>query len=265
MKKESLAAFGAALAADLRAGGLERRVYNDMRNISVSLFAQNRLAQEDRFLLLHLNLATLSDDEETLFLARLFRFAQLARIGQWADAEAIGDLLDPMGRNWSRPIYRPGQAEYPNAQFGFWQGDLREEHLAHAEQLAKAGKNRTTVRFLHGLRGEWRLERGEWALAAESLREAVSMARAVAQADAAAEAQLTLAKFHLGQLAEPRREAEQLANVRKRSHRALADLWLAIGDREQATQHALEAYKWAWADGEPYVYRYELNKATRPA
>ncbi len=30
---------------------------------------------------------------------------------------------------------------------------------------------------------------------------------------------------------------------------------------EQAKQHARKAYEWAWADGEPYVYRYELNKA----
>ena len=116
-------------------------------------------------------------------------------------------------------------------------------------------------RSLHGLRGQWRLERGEWALAAESLREAVSMARAVGQTDARAETQLALASFQLGELADPRREAEQLANVRHPSHRALAELWLAIGDREQATKHALAAYKWAWADGEPYVRRYELNKA----
>ncbi len=26
--------------------------------------------------------------------------------------------------------------------------------------------------------------------------------------------------------------------------------------------HALAAYRWAWADGEPYVYRYELIKTT---
>jgi tetratricopeptide (TPR) repeat protein len=166
-----------------------------------------------------------------------------------------------MGRTWPRARYRPGDAEYQYAQFRFWQGDLSEEHLAHAEQLAQAGKNRFTVRYLHRLRGEWCLERGEWALAAESLREAVSMARAVGQTDATAETQLALARFQLGELADPRREAEQLANARRPSYRALADLWLAIGDREQATKHALAAYKWAWADGEPYVHRYELNKA----
>jgi hypothetical protein len=41
----------------------------------------------------------------------------------------------------------------------------------------------------------------------------------------------------------------------------LREEWLTIGDREQATKHSLDAYKWAWADGEPYVRRYELNKS----
>jgi predicted Zn-dependent protease len=147
------------------------------------------------------------------------------------------------------------------ARFRFWQGDLNEEHLAHAEQLAREGKNRTTVRYLHSLRGEWHLERSEWALAAESLREAVSMARALGQTDARAETQLALAQFRLGQLGDPRREAEELASGRQPSNLALAKLRLALGDREQAKKHALSAYKWAWADGEPYVHRYELNKS----
>jgi hypothetical protein len=87
------------------------------------------------------------------------------------------------------------------------------------------------------------------------------MARAVGQIDARAETQMTLAQFHLGQLDEPRHTAEQLANAAEVSHHALADLWLGIGDLDHAEKHALAAYKWAWADGEPYVWRYELNKA----
>jgi hypothetical protein len=257
---ESSAAYGAALAGVLRTADWFN-VCVGMQNISETLRAQNHLAQEERCLLWNLNLATVRDDKERIFYARQYRFAQLASIGQWADAKVMWDLLDPMGRNWSRTVYRPGDAEYLFAEFLFWRGDLSDEHLAHAEQLANAGKNRGIVRFLHGLRGEWCLERGEWALAAESLREAVSMARAIGQHDAVAETRLALARFQLGQLADPRREAEQLANARRPSHRDLADLWLAIGDREQATKHALAAYKWAWADGEPYVHRYELNKA----
>jgi hypothetical protein len=258
--EEASAAYGAAIEGDLR-GANWNAVVAGMTNVSFTRRAQNRLAQEARCLLSNLSLATLRDGKAAIFGTRLDRFRQLARIGQLAEAKAIWNLLDPMGRNWSRAVNRPGSAESRYAEFRFWQGDLSEEHLAHAEQLAKAGKNRPIVRLLHGLRGEWHLERGEWAPAAESLREAVTMARAIGKTDAKAETQLALARFQLGQLADPRREAEQLANARRPAHRALADLWLAIGDREQATKHALAAYQWAWADGEPYVHRYELTKA----
>ena len=30
----------------------------------------------------------------------------------------------------------------------------------------------------------------------------------------------------------------------------------------QAKHHALAAYRWAWADGEPFVRRFELTKTT---
>lgn len=68
--------------------------------------------------------------------------------------------------------------------------------------------------------------------------------------------------YHLGQLAEPQREVERLAGLRKPAHRLLAQLWLALVDAEQAKHHALAAHRWAWVDGEPNVHRYELTKTT---
>jgi hypothetical protein len=53
----------------------------------------------------------------------------------------------------------------------------------------------------------------------------------------------------------------RLSEVRNPSHNDLAVLWLAIGDAEQAKTHALAGYTRAWADGEPYVWRYSLDKA----
>ena len=87
------------------------------------------------------------------------------------------------------------------------------------------------------------------------------MARAVGQLDPGSESLLALAQFHLGQLGDPRHEAEQLANAKQPAHRGLANLWLALGDHDQAKKHALAGYKWAWAGGEPYVHRYELTKS----
>jgi hypothetical protein len=259
---ESLAAYGSGLAGLLRRADWPA-VSTAVSNISATLHAQNRLALEDRCVVANLSLASLSGQQSAIFRARQDRFRLLIELGQWADANAMWDLLDRMGRNWARSEYRPGDAESVYAQFRFWQGDLRDQHLAQAELLSTTGRNRGALRFLRALRGEWHLNRGEWALAAESLRESVSMARAVGRTDATAETQLALAQFHRGELDDPRREAEQLANVKRPSHRALADLWLAIGDRDQAAKHALAAYLWAWADGEPYVHRYELNQARR--
>ncbi|HEX6183377.1 MAG TPA: DUF4062 domain-containing protein [Pyrinomonadaceae bacterium] len=244
---------------------LEQKSWEDasimLISVSNALYTQGRLAKADRCLLFSLDISSTSLDTQQLFGSRLSRYFYLATIGAWVDAEAMWQLLDPMGRDWSRSRYRPGDAEYAYAVFQFYRGTLKEEHLANAERLAREGKNRVMVRRLFSLRGEWQLDQGQWAPAAESLQEAVRMAREVGQPKVAAEALLLLAKFRLGQSPAPRDEAEQIAKAKDPPHRVLAELWLAMGDREQAEKHALAAYKDAWADGEPYVYRHALNKA----
>ncbi|MFO0939955.1 MAG: DUF4062 domain-containing protein [Pirellulales bacterium] len=259
----ALAAFAAALRADLQA---EDWTYtaDSLHNISANLTSENRLAQALRTDSLALEVATLSEDKESVFMGRLDLFADQSRLGQWAEAAATWSLLDLMGRAWDRAAYRPGDAEERFARFHFWQGNLQEDHLAEAMRLAVEAKNRTDIRNLHRRRGDWRLTQGEWSLAAASYQEAVRMARERSLTDEGSETGLALAKHHLGQLAgeEARSEAERLAQLRDPAHRYLAMLWLAIGDTEQAKHHALAAYKWAWADGEPYVNRYELTQTT---
>lgn len=258
----ALAVYGTALRVDLKAEDWMSTA-TDLRNVSGNLIAQNRLAPALRTDSLALEVATLSENKQNVFMSRLVLFADQSGLGHWAEAAATWSLLAPMGRDWSRAVYRPGQAEKLYAEFHFWQGSLEEEHLAEAERLAAQGKDRGIIRALHRLRGDWRLTQGEWALAAASYQEAVRLARDTRSViDADSETGLALAKHHLGQLANPREEAERLAQLRNPAHRYLATLWLALGDTEQAKYHALAAYKWAWAEGEPYVNRYELTQTT---
>lgn len=257
----ALAAYGATLRACLEAEDW-RETATRLRNISRNLADQNRLASALSTNSLALEVATLIEDEEGVFVGHLLRFADQSRLGQWAEAAATWSLLDPMGRAWSRAVYRPGRAEHLYAEFHFRQGSLLEEHLAEAERLAAQGKDRNIIRDLHRLHGDWRLTQGEWALAAANYQEAVRLARERSLTDAVSETGLALAKHHLGQLAHPREEAERLAQLRNPAHRLLAQLWLALGDHEKAKHHTLAAYHWAWADGEPYVQRYELTQTT---
>ncbi|HST21586.1 MAG TPA: DUF4062 domain-containing protein [Blastocatellia bacterium] len=258
--KESLVTLNVALLTQLQQENW-LSMYRLLIHAAYRLSTQNRLVRAGNHLRFALDIATLIDNEESLFLTRLHLFNHLVVLGKWKDAEAMWQLLDSMGRNSSRSTYRSGNAEYVYARFRFWQGGLKEEQLAQAEQLIRASRSRPIIRRLHYLRGEWQLEQGQWALAADSFHEAVRMAREIGQSDTAAETLLAIARFYLDQLSDPRHEAEQLAGAKESFHRGLAELWLLIGDTRQAKKHALAAYDWAWADGEPYVRRYELNKA----
>lgn len=256
---EALTLFGAALALDLEG---KDRIFTSLRltNIAIILLIQNRPSKCEAHLGWALEIATLNEDEESVFRARVNLFWVFSILGMWENAQALWEALDPMGRDWNRAVYRPGEAESLFAQSRFFLGTLQEEHLSRPEQLAIEGRNRLAIRVLRRLRGEWKLEHGQWEMAAESLHTAVALARAVGQSDARTETLLVVARYHLSQLSDPVQEAERLSQIKKPFNRGLAELWRLIGDTGRAKEHALAAYKWAWADGEPYVRRYELDK-----
>jgi hypothetical protein len=134
--------------------------------------------------------------------------------------------------------------------------------LANAEELSRLTRSALGVRNLFGLRGFWRLECGDFESAKASLLEAVALANKAGKRDRRSEIRLVLARLRLGELPDPTQAARQCAeNAEDSCHRALADLWLAIGERERAAWHAIRAYGWAWADGAPYVRLYELRKS----
>jgi len=95
--------------------------------------------------MLALRLAEALDDPAVLFGARLMNFPVLAVAGRWDEAEEMWNLLNPMGRDWPRNMYRPGDAEQYRLEFMlFPQGRLTEEDLAAAELLARTGQNRAS-------------------------------------------------------------------------------------------------------------------------
>ena len=93
--------------------------------------------------MLALRLAEALDGPADLFDARLAHFEILAVMGRWDEAEEMWSLLDPMGRNLPRAIYRPGNAEQSRLEvLTFPTGRLTEADLAAAEYLARTGQNR---------------------------------------------------------------------------------------------------------------------------
>jgi len=230
-------------------------------NLSGLWIRRNRLARAERCLRIASDVAVVAEDEPALVAARFARFEQLAILAHWEEAEMLWATLTSMGPPWHRAYSRNGDADVAYVRARFLRGDLDEQDLIRAERVAVERRNWRTIRRLHALRGSWRLEQGQWALAAASLHEAVAMAQAARINDVRAETQLVLAKCRLDQLADARGVAEGLATRRYISRLDLAALWLAIGDGEQAKALALEAYRYAWSDGDPFVARWPLNKS----
>lgn len=251
----SLVAYGAALGAELRDHEWSnvRTIILNMAELSVDA---GQLAQAHRNIVLAFDVADLSGKLHDISLALLHRFEDFAERGLWDDAK----------RAWLSLRERPaggryGTAEVSYAWFSFWRGQVTEAQLADAYSACQKWRNRLAIRSVLELMGFWLLTRNEWTRASQSLTEAVRMAREVGHRATAAEHGLALARFQHGELHDARQQAEHLSARADRAQRLLAELWLAIGDEEQAKTYALEAYRWAWADGEPFVRRYELDKS----
>ena len=92
----------------------------------------------------------------------------------------------------------------------------------------------------------------------DAFARAIEMARAVGLSDTDSEARRGLSLARLGR----RQEAEAAAASAERDppHVSLAELYLALEQRDQARAHALAGYKWAWADGPPWCRHWDLQR-----
>ena len=86
------------------------------------------------------------------------------------------------------------------------------------------------------------------------------MAREVGQEDAESKARSALARLRAGDRFDARGEADRLSKTEDKAAGAVADLWSALGERNLAVEHGRRAHRWAVADGEPYVRRYDLER-----
>ncbi|MEM1329448.1 MAG: hypothetical protein AAGG07_02685 [Planctomycetota bacterium] len=192
--------------------------------------------------------------------ARTARAEVLIELGRYQEAESIlGECDDPKTLAGSNRDV-PGILALARARLRFHTGALDSVALDDAESAARRGSSRLTMTELLELRGRWCMERQEWAEASEYFSEAVQRTRAVSKPSGWRETRLALATVRSGSCNDPRAEAERLSELDGIAHRPLSEIWLAVGDRDKAIEHAKRAYEWAWADGEPYVHRWELDR-----
>jgi hypothetical protein len=209
-----------------------------------------------------------------LALSRAVAVAAYAdRLGLWCDLLRVSDLVDRGNLTDARHLWtemtavsawqrRGGQAEAQSLEIEAWllhlEGALTEPHLGAVIERTHALGERTLERALCRLLGTWHQTNSRDVPAVAAFEHAIQMARDVGLSDLSAEAQRGLSLARIGRDAEA--EAAALSAEREVEGVELAELWLALGQRDKARDHALRGYKWAWADGPPYSHHWDLER-----
>lgn len=233
-----------------------------LRNMADMLARVNRLPESQACQGHSLRLAEALGEGSELFQALLSDFLGASLVGDWPRAEASWARAERLGRNWPRDMCPPGEQESLRAANLWCQGKSPREPLAMAERLARDARARSVLLRVLQVRGEFSLAEGAANDAVAAFDEAARLKRASGLVDLDTESWLALASARAGQQANPRAEAERLQAAGAKGY-ALARLWQEAGDLTQARAQALVYYREAWAAGEPYVWRFYLERARK--
>ena len=140
----------------------------------------------------------------------------------------------------------------------FREGVLTYGDLTAAIDLTGANGQRAYERHLHALAGQWHQSHNQHQQAIDAFSQAIAMAHEVNLRDTESEARRGLSLCRLGRI----REAQDAAASAERDppHAALASLYLALNQPDQARDHALKGFRYAWANGPPYTWHWQLEE-----
>lgn len=260
----------AVLLLPARARGLHERAillslndpFPDPLYISLGGFA-NCLGREEflaaeRLRSLAAELAEASRDPELMFMSKFRAYSLAVRAGNRKLADELWAVLEQMGRDWRRGVYRPGEAETERALDLLNRGELTEEILTRAEEVVARGNTIWVKQTLREIRGEWYLARKEPVRAIDCFSEVLTWCRERGLENHYCEARLALARLRAGELCE-KVDVERLSAVSGDANSlVVAELWKELAEPREAAKHARRAYLWAMQQ-EPNVPLHYLN------
>ena len=248
----------------------ESMKYHQINNIILSIISgyenyvgANRIQEASRMLTLVSDLTPLRPTPENVAMLHLRILQYQTLVGNNTLAQEAWDKFDSLPRPTSRTMYRPGDGECSLAELRMHLGRLEAALLVSAHKLAEFGKNRWAIRELYRIRGEWMLALERWSDAEEAFGNAISMAREVELTKPGLEARIALVRVKQNQYNSARDSADRLADLDNPPHIELAELYLGLGDCDKARAHAISGYRWAWADGMPFVNWWPLQRCRK--
>ena len=212
------------------------------------------------------DLADAANDTDSLAISYINLLGIYRETGQFLAAnEAYRQFSDKPPTN--RTEFWQANAERYRAQVLIYQGQDATEVLDHAWELALRSKNKLAQLQIHHWRGEAALQNGQLNAAVESFQETIALARASGDPIlAVCLGCLARAYVLQGRHDEARQLIAEAFEEKEKwdvfdLHNSAASVYLALGEHKQAKEHAIVAYKAAWADGPPYSIWWDLDRA----
>ena len=236
-------------------------IRNNLRGISAVLGIHGKLSEAIRLKALSLEFADAAENEYSIYHSLLSAFWGESYCGAFERVDALWSRLDPQERDWG-DAYTCGEAERAWANDLFWRGKLTEAVLAETERLCRVSRDRfELIQCLH-LRGDWHLSNDEPGVAIAPLGEALHLCRSSGVENPSLDVMHALARLRSGQPEDAHNVAERLdEDQHYRTALFVAELWQDLGEPTRAIAAALRAHSSACGSGEPYVYRYYLDRA----
>ena len=229
-----------------------------LNNYAASLESLSRIALALRTYEDALALAAAADDRDRAAIAHMYLHSLYSDLGwtERADAARAAFESAPPAANtltWRLTVAR----DHAWSLFRRGADDAAvRAALTEAERLAEAAQSSLDTRELAQLRAEMALRAGDAAGAVAAFSEAIERGHASGVRYAEAFGGLARAYAANGRL----RDALRIVSDGCDSYSAAVVL-AAAGERDGAIARAVKLYTWAWADGEPYVWRYYLDQA----
>jgi tetratricopeptide (TPR) repeat protein len=251
---EALALYAKLLSIDLENSEWSG-VMTHLQNIAVSAGALDRRAERTAALNLALDLAKAAGDHTDVSRAILDQADDAIEQGRFADGNW---LLIEFRDRLSQPIedYQAGGVEYTSSLSQYYQETFSESDWCQGYELARQSRSIFLQSSFLKLRGKWLLTQGQLEPALQAIDEALKLDNRTGTPSPSDHDLRAWALAGLGQAVEARAE---LANGEQQ--RFAAEAWRILGDREQARECALNAYKWAWGEGPPYIHWYGLEQS----
>jgi tetratricopeptide (TPR) repeat protein len=240
-----------------------------LRTYSSSLrLDQNKLATSLKACRLALEVARASNDQDNAGLSHMYLFGLYRDMGWWEEAQGAYERFCELAQVHSALKKWESTADRFYAEMLIFQkqAPIDELNKIWRETQANKNTNQVHIREIYRLRGESALLQGQYNTAAGFFLDTITLGR---------KSSIPVAGL-IGRLAYVRvrdnlfDEALSLINEALDSnddvrlhdlYNSAAEVYLALGDVEQATRYATLAYESAWTDGYPYVWWWRLERA----